>query len=69
MARPEYKVEGYGVVTPEYDGKYLDGAHFDPHEQFASGGKSKPRKKVAKKAAKKTVAKKAPAKKATAKKK
>lgn len=34
----DYKVEGYGVKTPEYDGPYLKGADFDPKVKFANAG-------------------------------
>lgn len=38
MARSEYKVDGYDVYRPEYDGPYLDGADFDPAEDFRYAG-------------------------------
>lgn len=37
----ENRVEGYDVVRPEYDGPYLDGADFDPAEDFKFAGDPK----------------------------
>ena len=38
FSHPDYKVEGYGDVKPEYDGPYLAGADFDPRLDFAKAG-------------------------------
>ncbi len=38
MPRAEYKVEGYDVVTPEYDAPYHPSATFDPGVVFENAG-------------------------------
>lgn len=41
MPRPEYRVEGYDVVNPEYDAPYHPSATFDPAVEFEYAGDSK----------------------------